>query len=505
LFLLISITSSVYGQELWPTFHNDAQRTGYASRPGPSDENLLWSYTTGGKIRSSPAISDDSTVYIGSFNNNLYAIDKEGNLKWEFVTDSIIYSPPAIGADGVIYFGSLDGNLYALEDSVTYGKLRWQFPASGAIRSPILIGAKGILYFKAESNKFYAVNPDGSERWVYNPEGGVGNDGAGVTLSPDSTTLYFIAGTGSGPETRAEVYALDTSKTLLWTFDIGGIPFNYPADVSPLVDANGVIYVPTLDAPFYAINPDGIEKWHTSFNVSTLRSTPALGSDGTIYVGSSTSLVAINSADGSAKWTFPTPSGRSVWSSPVIDIADVIYFGDDDNWNLFAVSPAGSLKWTFAPGGEELFNDIASSPAVGWDSTIIFGSASNNILYVLGREVVGVVKTNGNKKWYGPVPAVITGKKGYLEVSPNPFSDKVTINLVMYDVGCRMYETSLNIYDISGRLVKSFSLTTNHSALGTALFWNGKDDFGNQLSSGIYFCILKTDEFTLSKKMVLLE
>jgi hypothetical protein len=66
-----------------------------------------------------------------------------------------------------------------------------------------------------------------------------------------------------------------------------------------------------------------------------------------------------------------------------------------------------------------------------------------------------------------------------LTAYPNPFTDKVEINLGMYDVGCKMYETSLNIYDATGRLIKSIPLTTNHLSLGI------------DLSPGIYF--LKVD------------
>jgi outer membrane protein assembly factor BamB len=66
---------------------------------------------------SSPAISADGTVYIGSSNDrHLYAINSDGTLKWKFTTGAIqsIDSSPAIAADGTIYLGSADGNLYAV-------------------------------------------------------------------------------------------------------------------------------------------------------------------------------------------------------------------------------------------------------------------------------------------------------------------------------------------------------------------------------------------------------
>ena len=61
---------------------------------------------------SSPAIGSDGTIYVGSFDNNLYAINHTyGSEKWRFETGDWIYSSPAIGADGTIYVGSNDNNI----------------------------------------------------------------------------------------------------------------------------------------------------------------------------------------------------------------------------------------------------------------------------------------------------------------------------------------------------------------------------------------------------------
>ena len=47
-----------------------------------ADGTLKWSYSTGGLVQSSPAVGSDGTVYVGSFDNNLYAINPDGTLKW---------------------------------------------------------------------------------------------------------------------------------------------------------------------------------------------------------------------------------------------------------------------------------------------------------------------------------------------------------------------------------------------------------------------------------------
>ena len=68
-------------------------------------------------MHSSPAIGSDGTIYVGSEDNNLYAINPDGTKKWAFDTGDDVNSSPAIGRDGTIYFGSLDGNLYAIKSS----------------------------------------------------------------------------------------------------------------------------------------------------------------------------------------------------------------------------------------------------------------------------------------------------------------------------------------------------------------------------------------------------
>ena len=46
---------------------------------------VLWEFETGSKVLSSPAIGSDGTVYVGSYDNKLYAINgKTGAKLWEF-------------------------------------------------------------------------------------------------------------------------------------------------------------------------------------------------------------------------------------------------------------------------------------------------------------------------------------------------------------------------------------------------------------------------------------
>lgn len=58
-----------------------------------------WNFTTGNIVQSSPAVGSDGTVYFGSSDKNVYAVDgATGALKWKFTCKGWVYSSPAIGA-----------------------------------------------------------------------------------------------------------------------------------------------------------------------------------------------------------------------------------------------------------------------------------------------------------------------------------------------------------------------------------------------------------------------
>ncbi len=83
-----------------------------------SEEGALkWAFLTGGDVFSSPAIGSDGTIYVGSDDYNLYAINPDGSQKWAFQTGGHVSSFPAISSDGTIYVGSYDDKLYAINGS----------------------------------------------------------------------------------------------------------------------------------------------------------------------------------------------------------------------------------------------------------------------------------------------------------------------------------------------------------------------------------------------------
>ena len=103
-----------------------------ATKPEPTKAKAtagvkLWEFETGERVTSAPAIGPDGTVYVGSWDNKLYAINGKSGVKlWEFETGERVTSTPAIGSDGTVYVGSLDHKLYAFRtDSKGLAKSPW--------------------------------------------------------------------------------------------------------------------------------------------------------------------------------------------------------------------------------------------------------------------------------------------------------------------------------------------------------------------------------------------
>ena len=114
--------------------------------------NQLWSYTTGGGVDSSPAVAN-GVVYVGSLDNNVYALDAStGTLLWRYATGGGVDSSPAV-ANGVVYVGSADKNLYALNAST--GVLLFSYKTGGPVYSSPAV-ANGMVYIGSDDHNIYA-------------------------------------------------------------------------------------------------------------------------------------------------------------------------------------------------------------------------------------------------------------------------------------------------------------------------------------------------------------
>ena len=226
----------------------------------------IWKRATGGPVSSTPAVAN-GIVYVGSYDGKFYALDAHtGALKWKFATDGerrfeakglhgmqpknqtiadafdIFLSSPVIAQD-TVYFGSGDGNLYAL-DAAT-GDLRWKFKTGDVVHaSPAF--ADGVLFFGSWDSYFYAVDAKtGKEKWRFHGgEDPLIHNQVGFQSSPAVVDGVIYTGCRD-----AQLYALDaaTGKEK-WRFD-NALSW---VITSPAV-VNGKVFFATSDSALYHV------------------------------------------------------------------------------------------------------------------------------------------------------------------------------------------------------------------------------------------------------------
>ncbi|TIH18164.1 hypothetical protein D0S45_06300 [Marinifilum sp. JC120] len=156
---------------------------------------------------------------------------------------------------------------------------------------------------------------------------------------------------------------------------------NDSISANPAIGADGTIYVGDNDKTLYAINSDGTKKWEF-LATRDIYSSPALDNDGTIYVGSNDNILYAINPDGTKKWEFST--GNDIYSSPAIDSDGIVYVGSMDD-RLYAINPDGTKKWEFVTTG-----DVFTSPAINKEGIIYVGSHDKNLY---------AINPDGTKKW----------------------------------------------------------------------------------------------------------
>jgi len=180
------------------------------------------------------------------------------------------------------------------------------------------------------------------------------------------TTVTVVA------EQTAEVNAtLERIGEVIWRYETGGEILS-----SPAIGSDGTVYVGSSDSKLYAFTPQGDWDWEYGTGLA-VKSSPAVNADGKIYFGSDDVYLYALHPEGVRYWEYKTEGYIS--SSPALGSDGTIYVGCGDD-NLWALTSEGNFKWKYNTGG-----DVASSPAIGEDGTIYVGS-DDDCLYAINPD-----------------------------------------------------------------------------------------------------------------------
>ncbi len=380
-------SSSGLADSPWPTFRGNLKNTGLSPYDTSHiDGTQKWMFKPSSDsqllFESSPTIGPDGTIYVGSHDNNLYAVNSDGTQKWVFdAGDPVLIeggisggytkgmqSSPAISSDGTIYIRSFSNYLFALNPD---GTEKWKFPmkVSADTWSSPTIGNDGTIYVGSaregnEGGRVYAINPDGTEKWNFKAQ----SDVFPTMAIDDDGTIYSGAG-GDG-----EFFALNPDGTVKWRFSTGR-----HTESSVAIGSDGTLYFGNWDNKIYALDSNGNKKWEFLTGGEGIVASPAIAKEGTIYFNADDGYLYAFNPDGILKWKYDVGDPAESSSSPTIGSDGTIYVGvpwQSDKLNFLAINPNGTLKWGQSIGG------ISASPSIGEDGTVYISTHSG--LYAFG-------------------------------------------------------------------------------------------------------------------------
>jgi outer membrane protein assembly factor BamB len=225
------------------------------------------------------------------------------------------------------------------------------------------------------------------------------------------------------------LYALNLQGVLLWKFQTGNSRAGIPLIMtSPAIGSDGTIYLASYTgcSPYYctgvlyAINPGGRMIWNLTVisDQGPELSSPTIGPDGTIYTSQLGYHILAVHPDGTLKWE--VDAGGQVNESPTLGHDGTLYVGIDDavpsslcGKCLVALNPDGTLKWSLGD-----FSPF--SVAVGADGTVYAAGWSNGGAAISPDGTVKWQFSSGGIDGIGPDGTIyVTGERGLNAVNPD--------------------------------------------------------------------------------------
>ena len=134
--------------------------------------------------------------------------------------------------------------------------------------------------------------------------------------------------------------------------------------------------------------------------------------------------------------------------------------------------------------------------AGAWDVNLLQNSQGENTGWTFAFDTLRPGPIDGQVSRV-PVPSLADQ---YLRTTPNPFNPRVQIDFYAAEPGPAL----LQVFDLQGRLVKVL-FQDRLGAGEQTVSWDGRDSFGREASSGVYFLRLETSTGTTGRKISLVQ
>ena len=365
-------------------------------------------------------------------------------------------------------------------------------------------------------------NSSGIEQWVQRYDGPDNGADAATCIAIDVNGNVYVSGSSSNVQgSQYTTIKYNPAGSQIWAQRFNnGYGGNDRANAIA-VDASGNIYV--TGESFSGINKDyatikyssaGVQQWVRRYNglsnFDDEATTLSIDNSGNVYV-SGWSLGIFDYPDlVTIKYN---PSGDSLWVRRYTGSG----FGVVNGATSMAVDNSGNVYVTGYSTGNSLSNDYVTikystsgvqqwlqrynGPADSTDYPYSLAIDGSGNVYVTGQSTgIGTLSDFATIKYsqsigIRKISSAIPGEYNLSQNYPNPFNPSTTIEFALP----KSSNVKLVVYNISGREV---DVLVNEKLQAGSY----KVDFnGSKLSSGAFFYKLITDEYILSRKMILIK
>ena len=352
-----------------------------------------------------------------------------------------------------------------------------------------------LIQYKDQSNLFDSFSDSNNNNFSKNVVGGENNEVRGIREINEVANVQIIH---NSPYPVVDIYVDDAEA-------LGDVPFRA---------TTGMIQLPTSTTVGIApANGDVIANFPFTLETNAnyvVSASGILGNDATPFglVASGLEIAAVDTNH------FGLKVFHGVTDAPAVDIyANGILLVENLGYNEYkgyVQVPVGdyTIDVTAAGSNQSVASFAAPLAGFGGGTGIVFASgflasqSDSSFSLILatpsGYSVSLPATTTALSTIADNVvsPSVFRLKQNY----PNPFNPSTLIDFEVFESS----NVSLNVYDLSGRLVKNLLSGNLNSGVYT-IEWNGKNNNGISAAAGVYFYSISSKENTIIKKMSLIK
>ncbi len=535
-----------------------------ASSISAPQERWVYSYdgpASGADEAFSIVAGVDSNLYVAggstgsgtSLDLTVVSLNPSGQERWVYQYDGPAHSQDwaesiTLGPDSNLYVAGLSMDAATGFDFIvvsldTSGAERWVYryngPGSGRDEArSVVTGIDGNLYAAGESYGngtgydliVVSLTPSGNQRWVYRYDGphSLGDRAWSIFAARDFN--LYVPGYSTDTLTQEDfvVVSLDTSGAERWVYEYKG-PFDDWA-CSIVMQADGNLYAagrtetleqppdPFFDIIVVSLTTSGDSLWIYTYDgpASSYDDATSIlpGLDGNLYVaGVSTGvdseedfLVISLDTTGAERWAYEYngPGNGDDRARSVVGGRDLNLYaagtstgeGTESDFTIISLNPLEQRRWVYHYNGAGDGQDEANSIVMGLDRNLYAAGYSSGS----GTGTDFTVVSLSSSEWIEPPPRRPLYPSLKVSAYPVPAAEGITIWYSLHSIT----RATLNIYDLSGRLVTTLLDKAQWPGTKT-LPWDCSRPTGERVGSGVYFLRLTTPEASAVAKIAVFQ